>query len=854
MESTLNIKIRDFYEKEKKIFLEKKNPLLLLKKRTEFFDNLIINEFKSLAEGEGKNLFICAVGGYGRKELYPQSDIDIVVIYKKSVKEDFLKKIYQKIVVSLLDAKIEVGYAFREFNEVPSDIEKNITIITSYLNARFICGNYQLFDKWKNEVISSFLKKIRIPYIKEKFKEYDKRLLKYNQNPYILEPNIKEGIGGLRDFHYINWLSKVAIKQDDLLGLYYLNIISKEELDELNEAYVFLSRIRCYIHLFRYIKKEVLTFDLQQEVAVFLGYTDREDASFVEAFMQDYYKHTHNVYMTTKKIFHNLGILIYKKKNFVKKELDVGIFLEGFGSGEININTFKAEKNPRIIFKTFFYSKYLDKPISFRTIDFIKNICDRFFINKWDEELKSILFKLLTPEKNGDFRVLFDMYYSNFLKVIFPEFSNIYHKMQFDAYHIYTIDIHSLYTIKNIFDFFYTNKNDIQQKIKKPHILALAGLLHDIGKGLGKDHSEKGAIIVGNICDRLNLSLEDKELLIFLVKKHLLLSKIAQRRDTTDLNFLSKIYEEELKTKENFEYLYFLTLADLMSVGEGVFTQWKDNLFNMLYVNMTNIIDSHKRGYDYVRDYGLRKRDELILYLKNKQLDFLTPYVEYLPTNYILTNSFEDIEKHLRIDREFHLSGKKFIVTMNPDYENKVTEIILATEDRKGLFYKLAGIMTYTGFNILSASINTRTDGSVLDVFYVDLGKRDYEFDHHLNEKFIELLNYVLIGGKDIDDKVQKKIKSFHRKTFFKEKDEIFFDNSSSENYTIIDIFTMDHIGLLYEITKKLFQLNLDIYFSKIATLGDRAIDVFYVQKGGKKILSENELDYIKNALLKVIA
>lgn len=854
MQNNFINRIKKFSQYEKDLFLKKKNPTLLLKRRTEFFDNLINNAISKIDVGyKNQKFFIAAVGGYGRRELYPQSDIDIVIIYK-NVEEKFLKQIYQNIVVSLLDAKVDVGYAFREIRELPVDIEKDITIVTSYLNARFICGDYSLFDKWKKDVLTPFLKKIRIPYLKAKLNEYEKRLSKYNQSPYILEPNIKEGIGGLRDFHYINWLSKVAIKQGDLLGLYYLNIISKRELEELNDAYIFLSRIRCYIHLFRYIKKEILTFELQQEVAQFLNYKDRVDASFVEAFMQDYYKHTHNVYIITKKVFHNLNILVSKKKNFVKKEIDKGIFLEGFGKGEININAFRAEKTPRIIFKTFLYSKNLESPISFRTIDIIKNICDRFKIEKWDEELKSILFQLLTPQKNGDFNVIMDMYYSNFLKVIFPEFSNIYHKMQFDAYHIYTIDIHSLYTVKNIFEFFQSNKNNIRQKIRKPHILALAGLLHDIGKGMGKEHSEKGALIVNSICERLGLSLEDRELIVLMVKKHLLLSKIAQRRDISDLKFLGKIYDEELRNRENFEYLYFLTLADLMSVGEGVFSQWKENLFNTLYLNLEKVIDSHKKGYDYVEEYSKQKASEFIKYLTDKNLDFLIPYVKYLPTNYLLTNSFKEMEKHLFIDREFQQSGKKYITTIKPDFENKVTEIIIASEDKKGLFYKLAGIMTYAGFNILSASINTRTNGSVLDIFYVDLGKREYEFDEHQNQRFIELLDDVLVYGKDIDERVLKKTKSFHKKTIFKEKDEIYFDNNSSDNYTIIDVFTRDHIGLLYEITKKLFQLDLDIYFSKIATLGERAIDVFYVQKYGKKILNQQDLENIKASLLKILS
>ncbi len=847
-------KIKRFSGREKRLFLAHKNPHSVLKNRSNFFDQLICQLVEEIIDYKKEpNFFLAAVGGYGRKELYPQSDIDLVIISKKE-DELLLKEIHNRLVMGLLDAKIEVGYAFREIDELPEDLEKDITIITSYLNARFLWGNYKLYEYWQENTVFPYLRKKRVKYFTLKLEEYKKRLIKYNQNPYILEPNIKEGIGGLREFHYMNWLSRVCIGQGDQTSLFYLNIIDGRELSELKNAYTFLARVRCFIHMFRYVKKETLTFELQEEVARFLEYEDRADASFVEAFMQDFYRHTHNVYLISKKVFHSFEIFIRNDPYLVKKEIDAGIFLEGYLGGEISITPHRIGKNVRTLFKVFLYSKNLQKPISFKTLNIIKNYARKFVVFNWDEELRNILFQLFTPKYTNDFNVIMDMYYSDFLKIIFPEFEKIYHKMQFDAYHIYTIDVHSLYSVKNILNFYEQNRDDIRKKIRKPHILLLAVLLHDIGKGLGKEHAEKGASITEQICKRMELAVEDTEIIVFLVKKHLLLSKIAQRRDISDLTFLRKIFDEEIKSKENFEYLYFLTLADLMSVGEGVFSQWKENLFIHLYLNFEKILGTKKKDYVYIEDFGKQRRKELISYLENKGLQQLIPFVRYLPLNYILTNEFSMIKKHLLIDREFSRAGREYFVDINPDYKNKVTEIIIASRDRKGLFYKLAGIMTYVGFNILSANINTRNNGSVLDVFYVDLGKREYEFDEYLNEKLINTLDEVLVKGRDIDEKITKKIKGFHRKSIFKEKDEVYFDNSSSDGYTIIDVFTKDHLGLLYEITKKLYQLNLDIYFSKINTLGERAIDVFYVKRNGKKIEDRQELETIRTALLKVLA
>ncbi len=854
MKINMSDKIKKFSEREKRAFLSHKNPLSVLKNRTNFFDRLITSMIEEITGSAGwENFFIAAVGGYGRKELYPQSDIDMVIISRKA-DEGLLKEIYDRLIVRLLDAKIEVGYAFREIDELPEDLQRDITIVTSYLNARYLCGNYRLYEYWLENTIYPFFKKMRVKYFNLKLDEYNKRLLKYNQTPYILEPNIKEGIGGLRDFHYMNWLSRVTIGQGDFNGLFYLNIIDGRELKELQNAYSFLSRVRCYIHMFRYIKKETLTFELQEEVAHFLNYKDREDASSVEAFMQDFYRHTHNVYLISRKVFHSLDVFLKKERYLVKKEIDSGIFLEGYLGGEISITPQRTQKNVRSLFKVFLYSKNLQKPISFKTLNIIKNLARRFVILQWDEELRNILFQLFTPKNSNDFNVIMDMYYSDFLKIIFPEFDKIYHKMQFDAYHIYTIDIHSLYSVKSLLSFYEENRDDIRRKIRKPHILLLSALLHDIGKGLGKDHAEKGALIAEQICKRLELNVEDTEIIVFLVKKHLLLSKIAQRRDISDFAYLRKVFEEEIKSKEIFEYLYFITLADLMSVGEGVFSKWKESLFKRLYINFEKILDTWKKDYVYIEDFGRQRRKELISFLEDKNKHMLIPYVKHLPVNYLLTNEFQVIEKHLEIDREFDISGREYVVNINPDFKNKVTEIIIASKDRKGLFYKLAGIITYTGFNILSASINTRENGSVLDVFYVDLGKREYEFDEYLNEKFMETIDEVLARGKDIDEKIMKKIKGFHKKNIFKEKDEIYFDNTSSEGFTIIDVFTKDHIGLLYEITKKLYQLNLDIYFSKINTLGERAIDVFYVKRNGRKIVDEQDLEAIRTALLKVLA
>lgn len=854
MKDIKNIKerIQELDELLKKKFLKDKNSLNILKERTIFFDDLICE----ILDGEiGYNLakdnfFVAAVGGYGRKEVYPKSDIDIVIVHKKC-EEDLLSKIYDKLIISLIDGKIDVGYSYRYFKDLPENIETELSVVTSLLDIRFLYGSYRLFDLFTNNIFLPYIKRNRKKYAKLKMEEYNQRLEKYNDSPYILEPNIKEGIGGLRDFHYIIWLSKVLFSFTDIDSLSYVKYLDDSDLKKLKEAYLFLSQVRVYTHFYHYLNKEKLSFDLQQEVANFLEYKDSSKFIRVEHFMSDYYRHTHNVYLVTSKVFHQLSLIFKKGNNFIRKEVDRGIYIEGFGEGEINILPKVVNENPRLIMKAFYYAKNLRKNLSFKTINLVQNLTQEKRELKWDEELKTLFFKIIAPDNLFTKEVLKDMYNSDFFQFLFPEFIGIHHKMQFDAYHIYTIDTHTIIAMSKLVDLYVNNVDEIKKHIKQPHLLSLAVFLHDIGKGEGKEHAKRGAVLSEQILKRMDLDFKERELLIFLVKNHLLLSHIAQRRDISDVKFLRKVFNEVIKNKENLYYLYFLTLVDLMAVGEGVWNSWKNKLLKTLLNNFENVSLSEK---DYVEQEIKIKRDKIIKKLQENEKTYLINIIDILPEGYILNTDIEDILKYIEIDYELIKSGKEYVLKVIQHENENYVEIVIATKDEKGLFYQLSGIFTFVGFNILSANINTRKNGNVLDIFMVDLGSKDFEYDKNMFLMLDEYLRKFIINKEKIDKLVSEKTKRYHKKSIFKEKNEVFFDNVSSEKYTIIEVYAQDHMGLLFEITKMLHSLNLDIYFSRIATLGDRAVDVFYVLKDNQKISNEQELEHIKNAILKSIS
>lgn len=843
--------ILEFDRKEKEDFSIYKDPAKLLRNRTRFFEKLIRDILKKeMGNSEGiDKFFVASVGGFGRKELYPKSDIDILIVHKKC-KEEVLNKIYEKLIVPLIDAKIEVGYAFRYFKSMPDNLSFELTFITSLLDMRFLFGDVESYFTFQQDIFMPYIKRHRSVYARLKMEEYKNRLEKYNASPYILEPNIKEGIGGLRDFHYIWWLSRVLFSITEIEGLVYIGYLDENDLKKLKAAYTFLSRVRCYIHYYHYLQKEKLSFDIQNSVSTFFGYKDSSKSLRVEHFMSDYYRHTHNVYLVTSKILHNFGNLFKKSDNYIRKEIDRGIYLEGFGDGEINAMPKVIKRNNRLILKCFYYAKRLRKKLSFKTINLIEKIAQKGSIWQWDDELKTLFFQLISPDDISTIDVLKDMYNSNVFQLIFPEFKNIHHKMQFDAYHIYTIDMHTIIAMSKLTELYLRDVDGIKKKIKNPHILAFAVFLHDIGKGEGKDHAKKGALIAEQIARRMKLDFNERELLIFLVKNHLLLSDIAQKRDISDYRFLKKIFNDVIKTTSNLYYLYFLTIVDLMAVGEGVWNSWRKNLLATLLSNFENIVISEE-DFPY-KEVEVRKK-ELSKILKEQKKGELMPLLDVLSENYLMNTDNKDIVEHLKIEYKLISSLSPFELKILPHDKERYFEVIIATKDEKGLFSQLAGALTLAGFNILGANINTRTNGNVLDIFLVDLGKREYEKDEQMFEKLKEYLQNVIVKKEKIDLLVMEKAKKYHKKIIFKEKNDVYFDNVSSEKYTIIEVYAHDHMGLLFEITKTLYNLDLDIYFSRISTFGERAVDVFYVLKRNNKIIDEKELENIKNILLKNI-
>jgi [protein-PII] uridylyltransferase len=851
----LQDKINNFNSQQKNIFFETKNSYQLFIKRTQFFETLIselfsnLNSFKELQQ----KVFISAVGGFGRKELYPNSDVDIFVVHKK-IAEETLYEIIQNIFLPIIDCGVEVSYIFKAFDDMP-DLEKELSTVTSLLNIRYITGNFELFDRWTEQFFNKFIIKNSKTYVRLKMEEYERRYQKYNQSPYILEPNIKEGIGGLREIHYIKWFAKVILGVDRFEYLCNIGLLEKYEEKLLKDAFIFLSKIRCFIHYSQPLRKEILTFNLQEEVSRFLGYKGDNNTEKVENFMADYYRNTHEIYTISKKLFHNFEVFLKKPKSFVKKELDKGVYVEGYNGGEINIYDKSIEKNPRLLFKAFFYAKKTNRRISYRTLNQIKKLSKKINIYLWDEELKKLFFDIITPEKPFNFDIFIQMYESEFLKIVVPSFGDLYHKMQFDAYHIYTIDVHSLITVKHIWQFFEKDFQGIRKKIRKPWLLVFAGLLHDIGKGYGKNHAEIGAQITENIAMKIGIDDEDRALLVFLVRKHLLFTGIAQHRDISDIFFLKKVYAKEIRSLEYLYYLYFLTIADAMSVGENVWTSWKEHLYKELLENFifaSNTINTPIE--DFVKEQVAKKishlREKIIKLDKVHLLNFL--YI--LDEKYILSNDEETIIRDLEIDYNFLNSSKDFLCEIFENKDSKHLDIVIATKDVKGLFSQLSGALTYVGFNIVSANINTRKTGNVLDVFTVNMGKHDLKYDRKmLMDKLNNILEKIITKGEKIDELVLAKTKKYHKKSIFKEKNEVLFDNVSSEEYTVIDVFASDHMGLLFEITRTLNMLSLNIYFSKISTYGDRAVDVFYVKKDNRKIL-DSEMEHIRNAILKAIS
>lgn len=837
---------------------------------TRMMDTLIATLFRcitsDLLDGVqlADRLTLVAVGGYGRGELNPHSDIDMMFLYSGKDQER-IEGFAQKLLYFLWDMRLDVGYSVRTTTDCVAMAKADLTVKTALLDSRYLVGNRQLYRELEKVLETQILAKESDTFIRDKMEELRKRRSKYGASIYILEPNIKEGEGALRDLHTAMWVAKIKYKVREPRELIIKGVLSEEELATYYAALSYLWRIRNELHFLAGRKKDQLTFDAQTNVATFLGYQEQGRNVAEEQFMQDYYLHANRVEHFSSMLIAKCAwreektgkILGY----FIRRPLGNGIFVL---KGELVVpDESVIEKNPPLLMKLFEHAQKQGVNLNLRVKTLIRNnlhlVNDKFRRSK---EVNASFFAILRSDK-GVVETLRLMHHLEFLNHFIPEFERIYCKVQHDLYHIYTVDIHSLFCVEELVDL-WNGKHEkslplltqLSREVDKRELLLLAVLLHDIGKGEGSRHAERGAEMMPTIARRVGLSKEDTERLEFLVRQHLLFAHIAQRRDLHDERMIVD-FARQMEKSENLKMLYLLTYADIRGVGPDVWTDWKGNLLQELYEKAFKVLE---RG-----DFRLEASSERMKKVKRTVTELLAndlpsaavkEELRAMTTRHLLANAPHVLAEHVRT--LVRLTDTNLLMQVRHEQESGYTNITICTFDLPGLFSKITGVMAANGFNILGAQIHTSTNGKVLDVLQVNSPQGQLVTDDSRWRKVEENLNQVLAGKVQVSALVEKRrtsstlIDKAKPKSRFATRVDI--DNEVSVDYTVIDIYADDKIGLLYQITSTLTDLGLYIGVAKISTKADQVADVFYVKDiFGHKVTAAEKLEDIRGRLLRAI-
>lgn len=808
-----------------------------------------------------EQLTLVAVGGYGRGELNPYSDVDLMFLYGGKDQQR-VEDLAQKLLYFLWDMRMDVGYSVRTIADCVEMAKSDLTVKTALLDARFLIGSRVLFREFEKVMLTQILAKGSDAFIREKVAEVRTRREKYGSTVYILEPNIKEGEGGLRDLHSALWLAKIKYKIAEPRELVIKGVLTEEELETYQSALGYLWRIRNELHYLAGRKNDQLTFVSQPQVAQFLGYADNGRVLAVEEFMRDYYLHATRVEHFSSLLISRCTLRDERKilGYFTRRPVGDGFYVL---RGELVVPDDAAfEKEPVRIMKAFEYAQKHGVALNIRVKGMIRKhldlVNDRFRRNK---EINASFFAILRSEK-GVAETLKLMHHLEFLNRFIPEFGHIFCKVQHDIYHIYTVDIHSLFAVDEITRLWKGEHTadlplltQLAREVDKRELLLLAVLLHDMGKGEGGGHAERGAAQVPTIARRMGLSREDTERLEFLVRYHLLFAHIAQRRDLHDEKMIIQ-FARQMEKSENLKMLYLLTYADIKAVGPDVWTEWKALLLQELYEKAFQVLE---RG-----DFRLEASSERVKRVKRHVAELLEselplPLVKEelraLTTRHLLSTPPAVIADHVRV--LCSLKEQTMVMRVEHNLEKGYSAFTICTLDVPGLFSKITGVMAANGINILGAQIHTSRNGKALDMLQVNSPQGFVITDENRWKRVEEDLLQVLHGEVQIKELVEKRqrpsLLSDRPKPRFPSRVEI--DNEVSADYSVIDIYTHDKVGLLYRITSTLTDLGLYIGIAKISTKVDQVADVFYVKDiFSHKVRSEEKLVEIRERLLAAVA
>lgn len=802
---------------------------------------------------------IIALGGYGRQEQSIHSDVDLLLLFKKNIPPEAVELI-QEILYPLWDLGLDIGHAVRTIKDCLALSGENLEVLTSLLDARFICGMLNLYTDMQAD--------LREKVILKKDKKITTWLIESNQarhkhfgdSTYLLEPNLKDGQGGLRDYHTMLWIAIIKSGLQQARDMEFYGFLSCDEFQAQREALAFIWKVRNWLHYLSGQKNNQLHFEYQTKITDSLNFIKKNGQQPVERFLSELHAHMELIKQQHLMFMYELGYISGLKKRKKKRQtridgLEIIRDRLTFSSPEIIL------KSPIILMKIFEESARLKIPLSIEAKRLVKEfgyLVDDDFRSS-SVVLKSFESILITFAPT--FNVLNEMFNTKFIINYLPEIKGIINRIQYDEYHLYPVDKHSLRVVQTIkkFGADKDSKGDslffkLYTELKNPRLLLWAALLHDIGKGqIEGGHSQRGAKIARVILNRIGYKQKHIETIVFLIEEHLFLIETATRRD---------IYDEEtaifcgrrVKDLEQLKMLYLLTVADSISTGPKAWNEWTASLLRTFFLKTISVLEHGELATSETVKIITRKKKELLETSGTDEgREKLGELYNVMSPRYRLYMPTEDILEHVRLYRS--MGNSEFVWKIRNTGEYTTRTVTICAQDRPGLFSRIAGIFTVHDLNILDVQVHTWRNNIAIDVFKVK-APLDKIFEHLKWEKVRKDLDQTLSGNLELVKNLYAKIDKNRSEMYAgssglrSRPNRIVIDNDSSSFFTIIEVFTYDFKGLLFGITDALFKCGLDILIAKIATKADQVVDVFYVKDfDGLKIDAPEQVEVIKKAI-----
>jgi len=808
-----------------------------------------------------QRLTVIARGGYGRAELNPYSDIDLLFLhdYKPG---PYLEVVTETMLHALWDAGLVIGYSVRNVAESIKMAAADLKEKTAILDARFLAGDEELYRRFEHSLISEVLNRDQQSFFRAKLEESRERHKHYGDSVYLLEPQLKEGEGGLRDLHTALWLAKVKYKVQSLGELVQRAIITQPELQEVTEAQDFLLRLRNALHFLSQRHTDQLTFEFQEQIAPSLGFREIDGLPASAHLMRAYYQQASAILRFSEGLIARVTDDLAASRFFRRvpgRQIRPGVLIQGRVLGIADSQLFRRE--PINLITIFADCQAHGVELSGNTYQLIRDnlglIDDQ--MRQMPEVGAALMNILATRNRVAD--TLEAMHRAGVLGALIPEFGNLYARVLHDLYHIYTVDRHSLAAVRELEKLRageFKDSNPLLTEVAREYdalpLVFLALLLHDIGKGHGHDHHERGALLATDVCRRLGRNSEETDLVRFLVHEHLTMSQVAQKGDVNDDRTVAD-FARLVGSIDRLKALYLLTFADMRAVAPSVYNNWRDMLLSDLYMKTLRVLEHGDReAVDPERRLALVKMGvRARLCASGARSQEISNFLNLMPERYFLTVPETDIATHFEVMRAFN--EKRLVCRHRHFPDREFSEFIVVTTDEPGLFCKIAGVLTANYLNILSARITTRADAVALDVFHVShlQGAQTLAMEEDRWLRVEHDLERVLKGEQEIADLVASTQRSRlgGRKFVRRVPTEITIDNRSSEKFTVVDVFTQDRVGLLFAVTYALFQLGYIIHLARISTNADQALDVFYISdRAGQKIVEIERMKALRSALL----